>query len=457
MAVFHHNFQFTPADKRVFLGNKSGFCGYAGPRNGRFISLILLFIGSEMKKASIISIGNELLSGDSLDTNSRWLSQQLLLKGIPTVSISTVGDDIAMISDAIGQAAGYCDMILISGGLGPTEDDLTRYAVADFLGVELGLRDKVLRQMGAFFKSRGITMSKTNKIQAYFPEGAKVLENPNGTAPGMMSKYEDKLIVAMPGVPSEMKPMFSDHVAPEIEKYGHGQVVLTGKIKCFGTGESVVAEKLGDIMDRGRNPIVNCTVSGGIITLHVVAISETEAQGQEMIDVQTREICEILGDIVYSTEDKSLAEIVAEGLKTWKKTICVAESCTGGLLAKVLTDMGGATEYFTQGWVTYCNEAKISQLGVERKTIEEYGAVSEQVALEMVRGAREKADTDVAIAITGIAGPGGRTEQKPVGLVYIAVETRSARNVHRFVFSYSREYVRQRAVFTALNLLRLEL
>ncbi len=410
-----------------------------------------------MKKAGIISIGNELLSGDGLDTNSQWLGKQLLLMGIPTVSISIVGDDISMISDAIGHAASYCEIILITGGLGPTEDDLTRYAVADFLGAELTLRDKVLRQIRAFFKSRNITMNKTNKVQAYFPEGAKVLNNPNGTAPGMMSTYQGKLIVAMPGVPSEMKPMFTEYVAGEVEKYGHGQVILTGKIKCFGTGESVVADKLGSIMDRGSSPLVNCTVSGGIITLHIVAIAPTESEAQGMIDARTHEICELLGDTVYSTEDKTLVEVVADELKKWKKTICVAESCTGGLLAKTLTDTPGATEYFTQGWVTYCDEAKISQLGVDRKTIEKHGAVSEQVALEMARGARKNADADVAIAITGIAGPGGRTEQKPVGLVYIAVETQSARNVHRFVFSYSREYVRQRAVFTALNLLRLEL
>ena len=410
-----------------------------------------------MKKASIISIGNELLSGDGLDTNSRWLSKRLLLMGIPTVSISTVGDDISMISDAIGQAASYAEIILITGGLGPTEDDLTRYAVADFLGAELTLRDKVFRQIGAFFKSRNITMNKINKIQAYFPEGAKVLGNSSGTAPGMMSMYRDKLIVAMPGVPSEMKPMFTEHVAGEIEKYGHGQVILTGKVKCFGTCESAIAGKLGDIMGRESSPLVNCTVSGGIITLHIVAIAPTEALAREMIDTQTHEICELLGDTVYSTEDKTLAQVAADELKKWKKTICVAESCTGGLLAKTLTDAPGATEYFTQGWVTYCNEAKISQLGVDRKTIEEHGAVSEQVALEMAHGARKNADTDVAIAITGIAGPRGRTEQKPVGLVYIAVETQNARNVHRFVFSYSREYVRQRAVLTALNLLRLEL
>jgi competence/damage-inducible protein CinA-like protein len=409
-----------------------------------------------MKIAGIISIGNELISGDSLDTNSSWLSRQLLPIGIPTISVFTIGDDVKIISDTIKQALSKADIVLITGGLGPTDDDLTRHAIADVLGVDLKLNDELLSQISEFFKGRNINMARTNNIQAYLPESATALTNHVGTAPGIMAEYENKIIIAMPGPPAEMMPMFNKLVVPKIEKYGHGQVVLTQKMKCFGTGESVIAEKLGDLMARGRNPLVNCTVSGGIITLHIVAVAKTKAQAEDMIAADRDRICEILGDIVYSKEEKTLAEVVAQELIERGKTISIAESCTGGLLAKTLTDVPGATGYFTYGWVTYCNEAKVSQLGVNRDTIEKYGAVSQQVALEMAIGARQRSGSDISISITGIAGPGGGTEQKPVGLVYIIVYNGGAQKVHRFVFSHSREYARLRTVLTALNLLRLE-
>jgi len=231
---------------------------------------------------------------------------------------------------------------------------------------------------------------------------------------------------------------------------------LTQKMKCFGAGESVGAEKLGDLMARGKNPLVNCTVSGGIITLHIVAAAKTKAQAEDMIAADKNRICEVLGDIVYSKEEKTLAEVVAQKLIKSGKTISLAESCTGGLLAKTLTDVPGASKYFNYGWVTYSNEAKISQLGVNRDTVDEYGAVSEQVAIEMAIGARDRSGSDISISITGIAGPGGGTEQKPVGLVYIVVDNGGAQKVYRFIFSHSREYARLRTVLTALNLLRLE-
>ncbi|MBN1457321.1 MAG: competence/damage-inducible protein A [Sedimentisphaerales bacterium] len=409
-----------------------------------------------MKSAGIISIGNELLSGVSLDTNSSWISRQLLSVGIPTISIFTVGDDVKIISDTIKQALNKADIVLITGGLGPTDDDLTRHAIADVLGVELKLNDELLSQISEFFKRRNIRMAKTNNIQAYLPESATALANPVGTASGIMADYKNKMIVAMPGPPTEMMPMFKELVLPKIEKYGHGQVVLTQRMKCFGTGESVIAEKLGDVMARGKNPLVNCTVSGGIITLHIVAAAKTKEQAEDMIAGEKNRICGILGDIVYSKEEKTLAEVVAQELLKRGKTISLAESCTGGLLAKMLTDVPGATGYFTYGWVTYSNEAKISQLGVNGDTIDKYGAVSEQVALEMAIGARQRSGSDISISITGIAGPGGGTEQKPVGLVYIVIYNGGAKKIHKFVFPHSREYVRQRTVLTALNLLRLE-
>jgi len=409
-----------------------------------------------MKNAGIISIGNELVSGESLDTNSSWLSRQLLSAGIPTIGMFTVGDDVKMISKTIEQALSKADIVLLTGGLGPTDDDLTRHAIADVLGVDLKLNNELLSQIAEFFKGRNIDMAEINNIQAYLPESATALANRVGTAPGIMTEYKNKIIIAMPGPPAEMMPMFNEFVLPKIEKYGCGQVVLTQKMKCFGTGESVIAQKLGDIMARGKNPLVNCTVSDGIITLHIVAAAKTKVQAEDMIAARKDNICEILGDIVYSKEEKTLAQVVGQELIKRGKTISLAESCTGGLLAKTLTDAPGASKYFTYGWVTYSNEAKISQLGVSRDTIDKYGVVSEQVALEMATGARERSGSDISISITGIAGPGGGTEQKPVGLVYIAVCNGGVQKVHRFVFLHSREHTRLRTVFTALNLLRLE-
>jgi len=224
-----------------------------------------------MKKASIISVGNELLAGQIVDTNVGYLSRQLLSMGIPTVNCYTVGDEIDSIAEAMAQAAQQADIVLITGGLGPTDDDLTRQALAKFMGAQLEFREELLSRISEFFVKRDIKMSANNKVQAYIPSGAEALPNNVGTAPGIMAEHEGKIFVCLPGVPAEMKQMFAESVAGKLKKAGGGQVVLTRKVRCFGTGESVIAEKVGDLMQRDRNPLINCTVSGGIITLHIIA------------------------------------------------------------------------------------------------------------------------------------------------------------------------------------------
>lgn len=410
-----------------------------------------------MKKASIISIGNELLSGQSLDTNKPYLSSQLLSMGIGVVCSYTVGDDVEMIADAISQAVSHADIVIITGGLGPTADDLTRQGVAQFMGVELRFEDELLRQIEEFFNKRNIKMTEINRTQAYLPAGAEALENRLGTAPGIKAEYQGKVIVALPGPPGEMKPMFRESVADHLGTLAADQVVIIGKIHCFGTGESVIAEKLGSLMKRKRNPLINCTVSDGIITLHIVASARNRPDAEKMIEEDAERISELLGDLVYGRDGQKLAQVVGSELARRKKTLSLAESCTGGLIAKLITDIPGASEYLACGWVTYANEAKIVQLGVDKKLIERYGAVSEQVARAMATAAREKADTDYAIAVTGIAGPSGGTEQKPLGLVYIVVESPRQQRFKRFVFSASRDRVRRSAALSALNMLRLEL
>lgn len=410
-----------------------------------------------MTKASIISVGNEILAGQIVDTNIAYLSSRLLSIGIPVVSTSSVGDDVSSIAKALERSADDADIILLTGGLGPTDDDLTRQALAKFLKAELMLDENLLQKMKDFFQNRDLQMSERNKIQAFIPAGATALANQLGTAPGIMAKHKGKIFVAMPGVPVEMKQMFTDSVLPELQKITPGRVVLTRKIKCFGTAESKTAQMLGDLMRRDRNPLINCTVKCGVITLTIVAADKDKAKAQKMLDEDEKILRGLLGDLVYGTDEQTLAQVVGEKLVENNKTLALAESCTGGLLAKLITDVPGASKYFTYGWVAYSNRVKVSELGVPAETIEEYGAVSEQVADAMARGARQRAHADFAIAITGIAGPDGGTEKKPIGLVYIALASDKHRQTQRFIFTHNRPLIRLRAANTALNMLRLEL
>lgn len=406
-------------------------------------------------KAAIISIGNELLSGLTVDTNLSYLSSKLMESGVPVVCGYSVGDDIDMITETLGLAASRADMVLITGGLGPTKDDLTRRALAEFMGVELVFNQSLFRDISDFFESRGYRMAETNRVQAYLPEGAKGLDNKLGTAPGILAEYQNKTFVCMPGVPSEMKAMFEESVQ-SLFKTGE-KVVVSQKLRCFGMGESGMADKLGDLMKRGRNPLINCTCQGSIITLHIVASAENREKCRRMIAEDEKILRGIFGNVIYGQDDETLSSALGEELIRTGKTVATAESCTGGLLAKMIVDIPGCSKYFSSGWVTYANRAKINNLGVEPELIEKNGAVSEEVAAAMATGAKEKAEADIGVGITGIAGPGGGTEQKPVGLVYIGVNIGGKIIVNKYIFSHNRQAVRLRAALTALNMVRLAL
>ena len=409
-----------------------------------------------MKKVSLISIGNELLSGQTVNSNAAYLSAELFSAGIPVISTYVIADEIDAIVRTFKLASADADVVIATGGLGPTDDDLTRQALARFLGVELELKEELLEKIESFFVSRNRPMPAKNKIQACIPAGAKALAN-IGTAPGIRAESRGKWFFALPGVPSEMKWMFAESVLPELRPLAGGQAVVVKKLKCFGAGESTIAEMLGSMMQRGRNPLINCTVSSGIITLHLIATAKDEETAGQMAQKDEKTLRSILGELVFGTDEQSLAQVVGEELTRRQKTLAVAESCTGGLLAKMLTDIPGATGYFRCGWITYSNEAKISELGVPAGLIEAYGAVSEHVAESMASGARKKAHTDFAIGITGIAGPAGGTEQKPVGLVYISVDSEGENQTERWIFFHDRQAIRRRAAQTALNMLRLKL
>jgi len=405
-----------------------------------------------MKTASIVTIGNEILAGLTVDTNAAFLAKELQNINIPVVSSYTVGDEIDSIVQKLELASSDADIIITTGGLGPTDDDITRQAFAKFLGVGLELREEILKKIQDYFKSRNFQMPERNKIQAYIPAGAKALAN-IGTAPGIMTELNGKLFIALPGVPMEAQRMF-ESIVPELKQYAGTQAIAVRKLKCFGAGESAIAELLGDMMQRGRNPLINCTVDAGIITLHIVAKAQDEEKAKKICEKDEKILRKKLGELVYGTADQTLAQVVGEKLTHQKKTIATAESCTGGLLAKLLTDIPGATNYFTYGWITYSNDAKISELGVPIDLIEQHGAVSEQVAEAMAKGARKKAGADFAIGITGIAGPTGGTEQKPVGLVYISVDYHGGCETKQYIFSFNRPFIRLRAAQTALNMLR---
>jgi nicotinamide-nucleotide amidase len=409
-----------------------------------------------MTRISIINIGNELLSGQCVDTNSAWLGLKLAENGLQVGDKFAVGDEIIDIMDCLRLAAKKSDIILMTGGLGPTDDDLTRQAVASFFGVELEFSEPLFERMRGYFERRGIAMAQKNRVQAFLPAGAKPLRNTCGTAPGISASDGRVNIYAMPGVPSEMKAMFEHCVLPELKKLTEAGTTVCKKLKCIGIGESTLAEIIGEMMLRGRNPLINCTVSNSVITLYVIATAGSGRLADEMADAVVSQLKGLVGEYIFGEDDQELAEVVGMLLKSKGSKLATAESCTGGLIAKMLTDIPGSSDFYEYGWVTYSNEAKQSQLGVSPSILQRQGAVCRDVVRQMVEGALERSQADYAIAVSGIAGPGGGTDQKPVGLVYIAAGSRERCVVIERNYPNGRDTFRIRTATAALDLLRRE-
>jgi len=431
---------------------------------------------------AILSIGDELVLGQTVDTNAAWISARLAEIGVVVIAHVTVADDQAAIVRALSTLAGLCDQLIISGGIGPTADDLTRQALAEALGQPLELDDAWLGRLKAFWRSRGSVMPEINRIQAMIPRGGALLHNPLGTAAGIRATFQSAgarrcTVFCLPGVPKEMTAMFDLHVLPSLRDVGGGAageggaVILSRALHTFGMGESAVAERLGDLMNRGRNPSVGTTVSGGIVSLRVNARFDSRQRAADELQ-RTADLCrQKLDDLIYGEDDQTLAMAVGQLLSARAArdsfSVATAESCTGGLLAKLLTDVSGSSNYFHQGWVTYADRAKEALLGVPTEIIDRHGAVSEPVALAMAAGALDRAGADVALAITGIAGPTGGSAAKPVGTVWIALTARSApdpagtgkpfRFARQFLFPGDRDWIRVRAANMALTLLRYHL
>jgi nicotinamide-nucleotide amidase len=414
--------------------------------------------------AIVLSIGDELVLGQTVDTNSAWLSEELAALGYDVVAHVAVGDDQQAIASAIIDAARRCDLLLISGGLGPTKDDLTRQALAGVLNQPLEMSDIWLRQMEKMFQRLGRVMAESNRVQALIPRGARMLPNTQGTAAGIDADFLSSgsswpcRVFAMPGVPTEMRTMFQRAIAPELISAGATRVIRSRTLHTFGVGESALGEMLGDLMNRSRNPSVGTTVSAGVVSLRITSREPSPSEAEEKLARTIAQCRGVLGDLIYGSDDQTLPMVVSELLTHGAvRSVCTAESCTGGLLAKMLTDIPGSSRYFQRGWITYSDQAKSEMLGVPAETISSHGAVSEEVVRAMADGARRKSSADFSLAISGIAGPDGGTPAKPVGTVCIALAHPAGLVARTFKFPGDREMIRDRSAKMALTLLRYHL
>jgi len=408
--------------------------------------------------AAILSIGDELVLGQTVDTNSAWLAQQLIRRGVTTLYHQTVADDRDAIADAIRHAVGRADVVLISGGLGPTEDDLTREALADAMGVQLVENADALRTLEQYFAKRDRPMPQRNRVQAMHPAGTAMIANPNGTAPGIHAVVSGSAVFVMPGVPREMKAMFSDSVLPHVEPSGNRRVILATRVNTFGLGESDAAQRLGDLMARDRNPRVGTTISGGICAVRVRSEFDTEAEAQQNLEQTVEAVTAAIGPTVFGRDEQTLPDALLAAAREAHMTIATAESCTGGLVSKYITDVSGSSDIYAGRWVTYHNEMKTLQLGVDAALIEQHGVVSEAVAVAMAEGALQRSGADAAVSLTGVAGPDGGSDDKPVGTVWIGLAWNDSSGVHSDAFHMlhrgDRAMVRDRSAKCALQLLR---
>jgi len=415
-------------------------------------------------KVAVLSIGDELVLGQTVDTNSAWISQQLTRRGVGTLLHLTVADELGAIRDAIHWAAKQVDGLIITGGLGPTDDDVTREALAAAMGGDLIEDADSVERIRGFFRQRGRVMPDRNRCQALHPRGSRVIPNDHGTAPGIVGEIDGAWFIVMPGVPTEMRQMFKAAVLPRItEAGGSGRTILTTTLHTFGKGESTIAEMLGDLTARDRNPLIGTTVSDGIVSIRIRSEADDLDAAESALETAITDVKQAVGPVLFGMDEQTLADVVHELLENSEQTIVTAESCTGGLVGKLLTDPPGASRTFAGGWVTYSNQMKVACVGVSLRELSEHGAVSESVAREMASGALLRSHADLAISTTGIAGPTGGSDGKPVGLVWVGLAGRVEQGeavwteAIRLHLPGDRAAVRDRTAKAALQLLRLHL
>ncbi|MBI2903296.1 MAG: competence/damage-inducible protein A [Candidatus Methylomirabilis oxyfera] len=406
--------------------------------------------------AEILTIGTELLLGQIVDTNAAYVAETLAAAGIDVYWKTTVGDNEGRIGEAMRQALSRSEIVIATGGLGPTEDDLTCRVIATVLARPLVLDQTVLESIRRRFADRGLAMSRNNERQALIPEGATVLPNLRGTAPGLFIPVRDgRVVVAMPGVPLEMRPMLTEQVIPRLrERFEVSARIRSRILKISGITESQLDEAIGDLARSSLNPTVALLAHPGEIHIRLTVKTESHEDGERRLDDLEARLRERLGALLYGRDGERLEEVVGRLLVDAKQTVAVAESCTGGLVCHRLTNRPGSSAYFVQGEVVYSDQAKEDRLGVSHELIVRHGAVSRAVAEAMACGMRDAARTDLALGITGIAGPGGGSAEKPVGLTYIAVASAEGVICRELRFLGDREINKLLASQAALDMVR---
>lgn len=407
-----------------------------------------------MPAAEIITIGTELLLGQLVDTNTAAISSGLAEIGIDVFRQTSVGDNQRRVAQALSEALQRCDAVLVAGGLGPTVDDLTRDAIAEAANRELETNQAALEEVRAWFARVQRTMSENNARQATFPRGAVVLENPHGTAPGFALELGPKIIIALPGPPREMEPMLRNHALPLLQKkFGLNATMVTRVLRTAGVSESEIDRRIQDLFRNSTNPSIAVLAHLGQVDVKLTAKAESRERAVALIDALEPVVRARLGDDVFSSTGEPLAASLGAALRARNWTIATAESCTGGAVGAMITAVPGASDYYCGGVVAYSDQSKIDLLNLAPEDIERYGAVSEEVAIAMAIGIRERLHATLGVSITGVAGPGGGSEEKPVGLIYIGVAEQDGKvEVKRRQIPGGREAVQHRAAVSALLL-----
>jgi nicotinamide-nucleotide amidase len=404
--------------------------------------------------AEIIAVGSELLTPERLDTNSLFITGELNSLGIEVVAKMVIGDDIARLAEAVRGALVRSEIVILTGGLGPTEDDVTRQATATALGRELLFQPEICEVIERRFARMNRKMVEVNRRQAYVISGAEVLANDKGTAPGLWIDDGGRVVVLLPGPPPELQPMFLGQCMPRLERLAPPQVIRTRFYRVAGMGESDLDQLIAPVYKPYANPATTILAAPGDIQIHLRARCADEHEAERLLAELGARIESLLGDRIYSHTGEPLEAVVGGRLRDAVATLSVAESCTGGLLAQRITSVAGSSDFFTGGFITYTNRMKVEMLGVDARLIEEHGAVSEPVAEAMASGARLRTGSTYALSITGVAGPAGGTEAKPVGTVVIGLATPTGCQSHRVRFLGDRDRVRVLAAQSALDMLR---
>lgn len=407
-----------------------------------------------MLSAEIIAVGSELLTPLRTDTNSLWLTEKLNDIGIEVKLKTIVGDDEARLEETIRDALKRSEIVITTGGLGPTEDDVTRQVSARAVERELVYLDELEADLRERFRRWGRDMPEINKRQAFVIDGADVLPNPNGSAVGMFLPLDGKCLAVFPGPPREMRPMFENFVFPKLREMAGDVLVKRRILRVSGMGESAVDEIIAPIYKSYPDVQTSILFSRVEIEIHLIARSSSIEEASAVLTELTEKICSALGPAVFATNGETMEEVVGSLLKSRRETVSVAESCTGGMIGMRLTEVSGSSAYFIEGSVVYSNESKIRTLNVSEQTLEDHGAVSAETAEEMAKGMRDRSGSDYAISVTGIAGPEGGTEEKPVGTVFIGYSDPNRTRSMKFVFPGDRELIRWRSSQAALDYLR---